>query len=31
MIVDFDYLPLPDLLDRDTTGTKTGKGGKKKL
>ena len=27
MIVDFDYLPLPDLLDRDPTG---GKGTKKK-
>ena len=28
MIVDFDYLPLPDLLDRDATGTKAGKAGK---
>ena len=28
MIVDFDYLPLPDLLDRDTSGTKAGKAGK---
>ena len=28
MIVDFDYLPLPDLLDRDGTGTKAGKAGK---
>lgn len=33
MMLDFDYLPLPDLLDRDATAAKagkTGKGGKTK-
>ena len=30
MILDFDYLPLPDLLDRDGPGTKAGKKSGKK-